>query len=179
MSPYFPRISWNLVIVFISCYLYAVLPVPISFPWKQKEQSARQCKTIKKEKNYYKLSSPFIICRFLHDYNRRSSQLKINAHTNWMSLITNTICLRENIEDPWRPTGKNKKELKAKKVHSISTSENVNESGILAWLMSLMMSDLNSTRKDKFTNFTNTEATVGWWRWFSHRHSLETRKAKY
>ena len=48
-----------------------------------------------------------------------------------------------------------------KKVRFISTSKSANELDILDELMSLMMSDLNSIRKDKFKDFINREAIVG------------------
>ena len=48
-----------------------------------------------------------------------------------------------------------------KKVRFISTSKSANELDILDELTSLMMSDLNSIRKDKFKDFINREAIVG------------------
>ena len=48
-----------------------------------------------------------------------------------------------------------------KEVRFISTSKSANELDILDELTSLMMSDLNSIRKDKFKDFINREAIVG------------------
>ena len=56
--------------------------------------------------------------------------------------------LRKNIE---HLISKSTKILKAKKILAIFTSTAANESGILAKLTSLMTSDLNFTRKRKFT----------------------------
>ena len=50
---------------------------------------------------------------------------------------------------------KNKKRLKTKEACFISTSNAANEWDILTELMSLMILDLNSNLKDKFTDFTN------------------------
>ena len=59
------------------------------------------------------------------------------------------------MEHPWFPMSKNKKRLKTKEACFISTSNAANEWDILTELMSLMILDLNSNLKDKFTDFTN------------------------
>ena len=71
---------------------------------------------------------------------------------------------RKNIQHLWLSTSKIKKELKAKNVRSISTWTAANELGILVELTSLRTFNLNSTRKEKFTNFNNRKATASWQR---------------
>ena len=57
---------------------------------------------------------------------------------------------------------KNKKALKTKNERSISVWKAANEWGILAEPAPLMKLGLIFNMKDKYINFTNKEAAVGW-----------------